>query len=311
MPSTPEVGDGDACIRGIEIDGETESEQQGYAYRHITVSGEVAIDLERITVHSKQIFHPAVELGIVEYAVYKVETDVIADDGLLEESDDDEVDAAAEHFVGDDKRLTYLRHEIARPDDRARHQLREEGYIKGVVEQTVERTDVSPIHIDGIAHALEGEETDAHRQENIVRLKIAADDIGQHATEEIGVLEVEEETQIDDETQQYEPAHAPLVARMALKPTAHALGDGEVGARHHSQYHEVKSATLIIEIVREERDEEEACRVFVLKRHIDECETEKEHQKKSAAEYHRSIGIVREYIAEGVQYLFFHHLCRS
>ena len=89
-----------------------EAQQQSNADGHVAIAAKVAIDLQRVAINAEQIFQPAIERGVVEDAVDEVQTDVIADDGLLKQSDENEIDAARKHVVGDDEWAAYLWREI-------------------------------------------------------------------------------------------------------------------------------------------------------------------------------------------------------
>ena len=85
-------------------------------------------------------------------------------------------------------------HEIARTDDGSSHQLREERHVKSIVEHRGEGAELASVDVDGVAHALEREETDAHRQEDVPRLEIVANHCREHPCEEIGVFEVSKQS---------------------------------------------------------------------------------------------------------------------
>ena len=56
VPAPPKVGDAHRAIRGVEVDGEMETQQQGYANGHVAIAAEVAIDLQRVAINAEQIF---------------------------------------------------------------------------------------------------------------------------------------------------------------------------------------------------------------------------------------------------------------
>lgn len=66
MPPPPKFRNGSGLIRGIEIDIEMEAQQQGNADSHITVTGEVAINLQGIAINTYQILHPRIKSRIIK-----------------------------------------------------------------------------------------------------------------------------------------------------------------------------------------------------------------------------------------------------
>ncbi len=209
MPATPKLGDGGGLVGAVEVLGELESEQEGYAYRHVGVAREVAVDLEGVAIDGKEILEAAVKVGLVEDTLHEVDGDIVGDDGFLEESCYDEEDAGAEHLTGDEEGTANLRNEVARTDDGTCHKLGEEADVEGVIEQAVEGAYGATIDVDGVAERLEGEEGDADGQEDVARLphdglQIGAADDGGHIdapvgeqgaeglAKEVGVFEEEE-----------------------------------------------------------------------------------------------------------------------
>ena len=112
VPTAPEVGDARRPVRRVEVEREVESQQERDADGHVAVAAEVAIDLQGVAVDTQKVLQSAVKCRIVEDAVYEVETDIVADDGLLEQSDDDEIDATGKHVARDDDGLVDLWREI-------------------------------------------------------------------------------------------------------------------------------------------------------------------------------------------------------
>src|SRR5215469_6321479 len=49
MPAPPEIGDRCRLVWRSEIDGQADAEQQGEPYRHVRISREVEIDLQRVS----------------------------------------------------------------------------------------------------------------------------------------------------------------------------------------------------------------------------------------------------------------------
>ncbi len=84
MPAMPEIGYTIGLIRRIEVNRESESQQQGKTYRHITIPRKVAINLQGITIDTHQIFQPRVQARIIKDTLYEIHTDIIGYDSLFE-----------------------------------------------------------------------------------------------------------------------------------------------------------------------------------------------------------------------------------
>ena len=197
MPATPEIGDTLRTVRGVEVHGETEAQQQGDTDSHITIAREIAIDLKGIAIDTQEILHTTIERGIIEDAVHEIQGDIITDDGFLEQTDGNEIAALGKHLRGNLKRFTNLWGKVASAHNRSCHQLGEERHIEGVVEQRRQGFQITTIHVDDIRHRLEREERNPHWQEDVPRLEITAHHLCPQAGEEIGVFEIAKKTQVD------------------------------------------------------------------------------------------------------------------
>ena len=93
MPPVPEIGHTVCLIRRIEVDGETESQQQGYTDGHIAVAGKIAVYLQRIPIDTEQILQSGIQSGIIENTFHKIHTDVIGNHRFLEQAAYDKEDS--------------------------------------------------------------------------------------------------------------------------------------------------------------------------------------------------------------------------
>ena len=198
MPATPEIGDTLRTVRGVEVHGKTEAQQQGNTDSHITITGEVAIDLKGIAIDTQEILHTTIERGIIEDAVHKIQGDIIADDCFLKKTNGNEITSLGKHLRGNLKGLSNLWGKVACTHNRSCHQLGEERHVEGVVEQRWQGFQITTIHVDNIRHRLKREERDAHGQKDVPWLKVAAHHLCPHAGKEIGVFEIAQETQVDE-----------------------------------------------------------------------------------------------------------------
>ena len=306
VPPPPELGDGGGAVGVVEVLRELEPEQEGDADGHVGVAREVAVNLEGVAIDGQEVLQAAVEVGLVEDALHEVDGDVVADDGFLEESGHDVEDAGAEHLAGDEEGAANLGDEVAGTDNGACHELGEEADVEGVVEQAVEGADVAPIDIDGVAERLEGEEGDAHGQEDVARLPrhalevAAADGRGdvdarggeegaEGLAQEVGVFEEDEQPQVEHEGEEEEETgerglgRAGLARGEGLRSGAAEAADGlgyvVVADGDEGQEPEEEPAGLVVEVVGEEGDEEDAEGVGLAQQAVDEGEAEEEEEE--------------------------------
>ena len=200
VPAMPKIGHAVRLIGGIEVDGETEAQQQGDTDGHVAVTREVAVYLQGIAVYAKEVLHSGIQAGIVENAFYKVDADIVGDDGFLEQTAHDEEDSFAEHFLRNEQGLADLGNKIAGTHNRSCYQLGEEGYIKDVVQQVIERLQVTAVYVEGIAQRLEGEEGNTDRQEDVEGFVVAVPQRTEHFVKEVSVFEIAQQSQINTQT---------------------------------------------------------------------------------------------------------------
>ena len=115
------VGDAGAAVGGVEVDGEVETQQQGNAYGHVAVAAEVTIYLHGIAIDAQQVLDAGIQGGVVEDAVHEIERDIVADNGFLEQTDDNEIHSLGKHHAGEtdngnDTRVDDVSEYVARTD---------------------------------------------------------------------------------------------------------------------------------------------------------------------------------------------------
>ena len=90
MPATPELGNRTRLIGRIEIDFKTIPHKQGYADSHIGITRKITVYLQGIAIDTHKILESGIEHGIVENAVYEIDTNVVGDNHLFNQSAHDE-----------------------------------------------------------------------------------------------------------------------------------------------------------------------------------------------------------------------------
>ena len=294
VPAAPKVGDAGAAVGGVEVDGEVETQQQGNAYGHVAVAAEVTIYLHGIAIDAQQVLDAGIQGGVVEDAVHEIERDIVADNGFLEQTDDNEIHSLGKHHAGDADRFADLRGKVAGSHNGTCHELGKERHVESILQQVGQWLERTAVDVDGVAHALEREETDAHGQEDVPRLEVVANHLREHAGKEIGVFEVAEQSEVYQQAERDKALAELAVVAVAVN----GMGYVEVGRGDHGKQKEVHAAALVVEIIGEKRHEEQPRIELALQQHIDKREAKKQQQERSAAENHRLLWVVAEGVDE-------------
>jgi hypothetical protein len=101
--------------------------------------------------------------------------------------------------------------ELRRPDDRPRHQLREERHKQGKVEQRVRRLRTAQVHVERVRHGLERVEGDSDREHDVpIGGRPRHPDRGHQdlpvLEQELSVLEVAEQAEVYEHADSHPPA---------------------------------------------------------------------------------------------------------
>ncbi len=289
VPTPPELRHTGRLVGGTEVIGKLEPQEKGDANGHVAVAGEVAIDLQGVAIHPQQVLHAGIEGRIVENALHEVHADVVGNDGFLQESAHEEEDTAAKHIGRDAQGTADLWQEVAGTDNGAGHQLRKERHVEGIVEQAAQGSELTSIDVEGITQRLEGEKGDAHREEDVEGTERDAPQRAQPLVEEVGVLEVAEQSEVDAEAQQH-PGLPPQCPHGPFQTE----GDEEVADSDRHQQEEVPAAALVVEVVGEGGDKKQAGGILPPQQTIDTTEPEEQEEKHTGTENHRLAGIVRQ-----------------
>ena len=143
--------------------------------------------------------------------------------------------------------------------------MREEGQVKSEIQDVLDRRNFTTVDVDAVAHRLEGEERDAHRQndgvyqrvraehlvacrrEEVVDVQLDSGKVIKGVQEEVGVLVVAQDKQVDDDHDDHQELLFPMGLRL-FNP----LADEEVCNDAENQDADIASARLVVE--------EKACR---------------------------------------------------
>ena len=134
----------------------------------VGVAGEVAVDLDREAPEREQHVGRAVARGRRQHRLDELASDEVGDHDLLQQPDRDQGHRRADAHVAGVARLRDLRQDLARPDDRAGHDVREERQVHRQVDRLA-RLDDPAVHVDRVRDRLERVEADPDRQDDVAR----------------------------------------------------------------------------------------------------------------------------------------------
>ena len=98
-----------------------------------------------------------------------------------------------------------------------------------------------------------------------------------HTHKEVGVFEVAQQAQIDDEAE----GNKEFSQCFALAMAVYKVGQEIIAYTDDGKHAKVKATTFVIEVVREGCNEEQAGCELVLQAHVNERETQEKHQEES------------------------------
>ncbi len=156
MPGAPETRDIGCEVGEKEVCGNPNTEQLGDAYGHVTVTGKIAVDLERKENAGSQDMRSAVLVRICENRIYQY-ADTVGDGDFLKQAiayllqSPHSIDGTGPGHASFD-----FTDEVARPFNRAGHKLREIGHEKRKTPKAGLDRGLSAIQINGVGHCLEG-----------------------------------------------------------------------------------------------------------------------------------------------------------
>ena len=270
MPAFPEVARILSLIGGVEVLWQIESHHQRESDGDVGVAREVGIDLERVCEERCQVLESRKQLGIGEYAIDEINSQIVRHHDFLGQAIEDPEHSDAE--LGARKGITpiELRDEVGRLDDRSGDELREKAHVESEIENIAHRTYEPLVNVGGIGYHLEGIERDADRQNdsvntperttddvvaqfccNVGNLEIGSKYLVDHIGKEIAVLEVTEYAEVDGHRQaKQRKGQVTLLDSLVeslLPKMIDALGKEIVGKCDENQKADEKSGCLVIE----------------------------------------------------------------
>ena len=168
MPTAPEFGGALCLVRAVEVLRQAETHQKSNANGNVRVTREVGVNLQRVCEKRNEVFEASEQERGIENAVHKVCREVVAQDNLLGKTVQNPEYGHAKGAAGEEIRLVKLWNELVGTNDRACHELREERKVKAEVQNVIDSLDFATVNVDAIAHCLEREERNTHREDNLI-----------------------------------------------------------------------------------------------------------------------------------------------
>ena len=116
---------------------------------------------------------------------------------------------------------------------------------------------------------MESKEAYAHRKKDIPWLKVVSNDATQHTSKEVSIFKVAQKSQVHHQTQ----GHKELTQHPIFFISINSVSNEIVGKGYKRQQAEVKTTTLIVEIVAKCSHKEQTCSKLSLQTHINKAET--------------------------------------
>ncbi len=192
VPAAPELGHASGDVRHVEILWQVVADHLGRTDGHVGIAREVAVNLQAVADHRQPQHASGIKRGLRKDLVNR-RGQPVGDDHFLRQPEQKETGARGQSIGGRSDPPRHLRKKDRRADDRAGDELREKRDERGVVHQRPARLDLAPVHVDRVAHRLEGVEADAGGKKNLQRRKAEPaprQDVVQIPDEEVVILEV-------------------------------------------------------------------------------------------------------------------------
>ena len=150
-------------VRMLEVPDQVEAVPLRDAARDVGVGGEVGVDLDRKREHARPQ-HEEVRRSCSANTLFAITPTLSAMTSFLKKPHTISTVASRAAAAENRRSPLDLRQQVGRAHDRTGHQVREERDERRDVDEPRPRRRVAAIHVDRVAHRLEGVERDAGRQ---------------------------------------------------------------------------------------------------------------------------------------------------
>ena len=216
VPAVPELREGAGDVGIVEVLLEAEAEHRPKADGHVGIAGEIVVELQGVG-HTAEPGHGRGDLpgrGEAE-ARLPGEGEVVGEEDLLAEAAQKAADALLKALLGD-LPLADLGGDAVVADDGARDELREEGDVEPEIEHTALHLGLAAVHVDAVAHGLEGKEGDADGERDLRHSQLRPEQGVEVLHGKAEVFEMEEDAEVEND-REHEPK--PFAPRARLDET--------------------------------------------------------------------------------------------
>ena len=194
MPAAPEFPDGLGHIGVVKVLNEVEPKDLAKTNGHIAVTGEIEVNVQ----HEGNGVHPVKQNALLPGLPEELhkQSEVVRQNYLFGKTHQEPAQPQG-HLVPTVGTVFQLPGHIHIPDNGTGDQLGEQGHIGAEADGVFLHLGIAPIHIDGIAEALEGIEADTHRQRQPQQRDAQTRDGVEALHEEVRVFENAQKGQAD------------------------------------------------------------------------------------------------------------------
>ena len=234
MPPPPEGAHGVGAVGVVKVLVEPEAEDPPQADGHVGVAGEVEVELESESGHAQpcpssgELPGGEGQNGIPQLA------DVVGQQDLFRQAHHEDLHAGGK-LLGGVGAVVDLVAQIFVFDDGTGDELGEECDEGAEVDEAALHLGVVPVHVDGVAHGLEGVEGDADGQAQAQLRHEGKTDGLEAAGNEVPVLEKEQQSQIEDDRRGHRPPGPPVVAPALVLLHQHSVGVVDADGEEHDK----------------------------------------------------------------------------
>ena len=231
MPSPPEFLDGPAEIGIAEVLQKVEAEHPAQADGHVTVPGEIEVDLQGVAEGAQPGQADVQLLGLggkhqVRHAAHRV-----GDEQLFGKPQNKPADALGSERGADLPLVDLLGHVVVL-DNGPCNKLGEKGNVQRQLDKAPGRLAPVPVDVDHVGETLEGEKGNAHRQGNARQWDLQRKGPVHRGEKEIGVLEQGKQAQI----YHHRGGHHPSVPSLGGNRQQPSRGVVDQGGKQHQQH---------------------------------------------------------------------------
>ncbi len=229
VPAPPEVRDALGLVRRIEILQELEADHPAQADGHVGITGEIEVDLERVSQRAEPGIRRGKRLGIergIRNPAHR-----IGQQDLLGKAEDEQGDSGGKLLPGVRAADELIGHRVV-ADDRPGNELGKERNVASEIDERPDGRGRAAIDVDGVAEGMERVERDPDRQGDRKHRTVPAPN--QASTwfrllfEEQEILEEPERAQAHDDGARHDPEAEPRADPwQADQPSADIVHNGD------------------------------------------------------------------------------------